>query len=536
MVSPMREKRVWPPQRDADGESVAAFEAAVAVVKETVVRSGEVLVSAKEDLNDHHRWLKAQTEAVQADRQRHDRWLQRQRERQEALEKRELKRAKRRAARQANMQAVKDAIGRVVFSIRSAIWSVIARFLGGLRYIGASIGAAFGAIWTRLRHLIASAVTAVGSALGFAGHGSGAALRSASAAVASGARFAGAKIHDAAPSVSRSLSVAFGGVAARAKDASRGLRRWLGVTFAWLSVRADAAVHNVGETLAPVMRSAAAKTYALAPPLWDRFTKIGLTAKTLAHRGMAPLARLSPSAKGAAAEGENALSWHGLKGFNLSQMLIIAGALLLVVGGLMLGGGLMLRAGTPASPVADTAPGESIAWLFEHKTFPLDERSIFISTLTPEGVRIKGFSIGAVNLGEEPIEDLEGVVKPDHHSEELKLDLAVVRPGDDLQAAPATDTAAEEPVVEAEAVEEAPDVVAKASTIPSQAPFKLVFLFPGAEGTAGMTPADVVKESGGILLKVRYVVGGKQKSFIHYLPASFLDEQLAELQAEAKGS
>ena len=64
MVSPMREKRVWPPQdKDADGETVAAFEAAVAVVKETVVRSGEVLVSAKEDLNDHQRWLKAQTAA-----------------------------------------------------------------------------------------------------------------------------------------------------------------------------------------------------------------------------------------------------------------------------------------------------------------------------------------------------------------------------------------------------------------------------------------------------------------------------------------
>ncbi|HEU4476146.1 MAG TPA: hypothetical protein VFR71_05565, partial [Methyloceanibacter sp.] len=101
----MREKRVWPPQRDADGESVAAFEAAVAVVKETVVRSGEVLVSAKEDLSDHQRWLKAQTEAVQADRERHDRGLQRQRERQEALERREHKRAKRRAAWQAAVQS-----------------------------------------------------------------------------------------------------------------------------------------------------------------------------------------------------------------------------------------------------------------------------------------------------------------------------------------------------------------------------------------------------------------------------------------------
>ena len=44
MVSPMREKRAWPPrERDADAEAVAAFEQTVAVVKETVVRPGEVL-------------------------------------------------------------------------------------------------------------------------------------------------------------------------------------------------------------------------------------------------------------------------------------------------------------------------------------------------------------------------------------------------------------------------------------------------------------------------------------------------------------
>src|SRR5574339_732073 len=102
MASPLREKRTWPPrEKDADSAESAAFEATVAVVKETVVRSGEVLVSAKEDLSDHQRWLKAQTARVAADRERHDRFLQRQRERQEALERREQKRARRRAKRQA---------------------------------------------------------------------------------------------------------------------------------------------------------------------------------------------------------------------------------------------------------------------------------------------------------------------------------------------------------------------------------------------------------------------------------------------------
>src|SRR3990172_1570191 len=123
MVSPMREKRAWPPQdRDSDGETAAAFAAAVAVVKETVVRSGEVLVSAKEDLSDHQRWLKTQTARVEADRERHDRWLQRQKGRQEALERREQRRARRRHMRQAAVQSVVDAFRTVFFAVRSALW------------------------------------------------------------------------------------------------------------------------------------------------------------------------------------------------------------------------------------------------------------------------------------------------------------------------------------------------------------------------------------------------------------------------------
>src|SRR4030067_3641681 len=108
MVRPMREKRVWPPQdKDSDGETGAACEAAAAVVKETVVSSGEVLVSAKEDLSDHQRWLKVQTAAVEADRERHDRWLHRQRGRQEALERRGAKRTRGRAPRQGGKRAIR---------------------------------------------------------------------------------------------------------------------------------------------------------------------------------------------------------------------------------------------------------------------------------------------------------------------------------------------------------------------------------------------------------------------------------------------
>ena len=139
MVSPMREKRTWPPQdKDSDGETVAAFEAAVAVVKETVVRSGEVLVSAKEDLSDHQRWLKAQTARVAADRERHDRFLQRQRERQEAQDRRDQKRARRRAQRQASALSIRQTVSAAVFAVRSAVWLVAAKTMAGLNAIDAA--------------------------------------------------------------------------------------------------------------------------------------------------------------------------------------------------------------------------------------------------------------------------------------------------------------------------------------------------------------------------------------------------------------
>ena len=82
-------------------------------------------------------------------------------------------------------------------------------------------------------------------------------------------------------------------------------------------------------------------------------------------------------AKAPRVEAENALSSpRRVRGIDLSQMLIIAGALLLVCGGLMLGGGLILRASTPTQIVAES-PSEPIAWPFEHKGLPIDERSVF---------------------------------------------------------------------------------------------------------------------------------------------------------------
>ena len=144
-------------------------------------------------------------------------------------------------------------------------------------------------------------------------------------------------------------------------------------------------------------------------------------------------------------------------------MLIIAGALLLVCGGLMLGGGLMLRAKTPVPLVAASA-SEPIAWLFEHPSLPIDERSVFVFDATPDGLRIKGFAIGGVNLSEETLGALGGVIKPDGRDQDLDLALSVEKPEDDAHGA-----------------HPSPWPCVAEGAIPPQAPFRLVFLFP-AEG------------------------------------------------------
>ena len=543
MVSPMREKRAWPPrEKDADAEAVAAFEATVAVVKETVVRSGEVLVSAKEDLHDHQRWLKVETAAVEADRERHDRWLHRQRERQEALERREHKRARRRHMRQAALQSVTGAasaavqsitraVSAAVFAVRSALWFLVAKTIAGLNTIDALAASGLRFVGAKLRDLGLYVAEAVWRALLFAGRTVRslalsvwalfiAALSSLGGLLAAGASRISAKIHDLAPSVGNFLSVSFGGIAARGHDTSRSIGRWLGECFAWLAAKASLSAHSAGEALAPVLSHVAARAHTLAPALSAALAKAGHAAGHFAKEGALRAQKLLPSPKASRVDGENAVSLpQRVGGFELSQMLIIAGALLLVCGGLMLGGGLILRAGTP-SPIVTASPSEPIAWLFEHKTLPIDERSVFAFAATPDGVRIKGFAIGGVNMSEQPVGSLGGIVKPDLQAHDLKLALSVETP---------EDHASEAQPSEAEAAGALAD-----GAVPSQAPFKLVFLFPAANG--GMTPHDVLAAYGGLMLKVHYEAEGKQKSFIQYLPASLLQEQLDEIVAEAKGS
>ncbi|GAH44549.1 unnamed protein product, partial [marine sediment metagenome] len=145
----------------------------------------------------------------------------------------------------------------------------------------------------------------------------------------------------------------------------------------------------------------------------------------------------------------------------LSQMMIIAGAVLLVCGGLLLGAGFILRAG--AVPVAGTGavvPEEvaeeeihGVAWTFEDYDSSLPDRAVFTLSGTPEAFGINGLSISGTNRSDLPLTGVHAILKPDVQRPDLKLILQVDK------SAVADDSGAQ-----------ALDVV-PANTVPAHAPF-----------------------------------------------------------------
>ena len=271
---------------------------------------------------------------------------------------------------------------------------------------------------------------------------------------------------------------------------------------------------SAGKRLAPLFSSLAARAHVLGPAFSEHVSRAGRVAG--AHiRGITLHATpFLAWPKAALSEAGNRLSLpHRVGRFDLSQMLIIAGALLLVCGALMLGSGLFLRASKPSAVVAATSSAP-IAWLFEHDNLALDERSVFAFASTPDGMRIKAFAIGGVNTSDQTLDAVTSVIRPDRQAKDLRLAMRVNMPDEQ----------------DSEAKIFAPGVP---GTVPAQAQFRLFFLFP-EEG--GMTPDQVRSAFGGVVLKLRYETAGKEKSLIHYLSPSFLDGQLAEIMAEVKGS
>jgi len=649
MASPLREKRTWPPrEKDADSAESAAFEATVAVVKETVVRSGEVLVSAKEDLSDHKRWLEAQRAAVQADRARHERWLQKQQEKQEALERRERAKRRRQLMRQNAMRAVENAAFAVLDFVLSLFWTCVGKIAAFFAYLRDSILRGFAWVGARLRDLaayvtrlakaaasaIAGKARALGSSTGRAlsAAGSSVAAKSGALARSTGSAFAAAsssvaaKSAEIARSTGNALSAAGASVAAKSAEiaeaaglhstaasspasaepadvggdqaavapaeqipagtfyalaeaapvalaqepaaplaeesapvqpvegaAARPAGEAIAARLAPILARVAMTVRSSVETLARLIAALSAKAAPLAQVTAQRvsaaFSAIsakvrtvspqlhgaigkgaetaGLYAREAAARAGALLARIKPSPS--AHENEvpsspDALSSQAparIGGYDLSQMLIISGVVLLVCGGLLVGSGLMLRGGTVVGTAVEKPPSpHAVAWFFDEPDLPIVERSVFSAELTPHGVRLTGLAIKAENNSDDALSGLEGVVKPDAKRLDLKLEVKV-----DMVPAEGTEGAAAA-------------AVPGNGVIPPHAFFRLVFPFPPeAHGEEpGIALNDFIAAYGGLMLKLRYDVAGTQKSLIHYLSPEMLKAQLTEIQHEADGS
>ena len=266
------------------------------------------------------------------------------------------------------------------------------------------------------------------------------------------------------------------------------------------------------QALAP--REVAGDTLPLwARDAWSKTAWVSAGAKNAWSKGVSSGSALAQTA------------WARTRDAELSQMMIVAGAVLLVCGGLLLGGGLLLRTGAGAGTApqaAEDAPG-GIAWTFDDLDLPLPERAVFTLSGTPESFRINGLSVSGVNASDQPLTSIEGILKPDVQRPELKLTLRVDKPA----------AVAGEGNTAAQALSIAPQ-----NTVPPHAPFRLVFAFPpGAmDGQDGLTVEEFFESYGGLLLKLRYVTDGAQKAVIQYLPPELLKAQLDEVVAQVDGS
>ena len=595
MASPLREKRTWPPrEKDAELAESAAFEATVAVVKETVVRSGEVLVSAKEDLSDHQRWLEAQRAAVQADRARHERWLQRQQEKQEALAKRERARRRRQLAREQATRAVENAAFAVLDFVLSLFWLCVGKVAAFFAYLRSVILRSVTWVGARLRDLAAyvtrlakAAASAIAAKTRALAGSSGRALSAASSSLAAksgmlarstGSAFAAAssslatKSGALARSTGNALSAATSSVATKSAQIAQGaddpldaaqsvapgdgeaagdelaeaalaqptgeaiaarlppvLARvasvvrsgWEALTrlIAPISAKAAPFVQAMTEQMAAAFSAISAKIHALSPGLHGPIAGGSETAAAPGDLLAKPSPSLHENEVSSPIDAISSPTPARIGGFDRSQMLIISGVVLLVCGGLLVGSGLLLRAGTGL--MVEKAPSaHSVAWFFEEPALPIVERSVFTAELTPQGVRLTGLAIKAENNSDEALSGLEGVVKPDAKRVDLELEVKVdMVPADGAQGAEAAGVQAN-------------------GVIPPHAFFSLVFPFPPeAQGEEpGIALNDFIAAYGGLMLKLRYDVGGTQKSLIHYLSPEMLKSQLTEIQHEADGS
>ncbi|MEZ5828544.1 MAG: hypothetical protein R3D01_09315 [Hyphomicrobiales bacterium] len=605
----MREKRVWSTrENDAESKETAAFEATVAAAKDTAAKSGAFLSTAKSDLTDHHRWLQAQSVAVERDRMRHERWLQRQRDQRVAIARKERTSRRREIARQQALLTVQQALYTAALFIRSLVLLLVAKIAAGIKFMVAQIAAFF--VWFGGK--VGAGAAWGGAKLSTSARAGGSALAAGSSVVAAKAGVIGAA---AAGATGRSAARGFAVASAKASAFAGASKQHLAAGYAWGKSQISAAAPQVSMRVAEARRQMGqfaragaaqaggvlARRTAAAPNSEAQAAAVEIYGPHLAGAeidgrpanepwtpppvealvslasapepepevygpfyegfwvgGVSPneprvpaLPAVEPAPVAPRVETENALwsrvrsssdrlgvwaaqarEWAAQTGLltrtrdaDLSQMLIIAGAVLLVCGGLLLGGGLIMRfgTGTASASLASEEADAGIAWSFDDPDRPLPERAVFTLSGTPESFRINGLSVSGTNLSGHVLTDVSGVIKPDVRRPELKLTLKI-------------DKKAVATKGDGDADGQSFDIVA-ANTVPPHAPFRLVFEFPpeAMDGADGITMEDFFEAYGGLVLKLRYEVDGTERSLIQYLSPEMLRSQLDEVSASADG-
>ncbi len=409
------------------------------------------------------------------------------------------------------------------------------------RATAAAFSARFASASAGIARIARSGVEAIAAAFAALATKAGPLTRGLSEKMSVGASVVSAKAGPLARSLGEKMSAGASVVSAKAGPLAKSIGEKTSIGFAAVSAKTH--------TLAPSLQRAAASTSQIASAYASgAAARAGVFAREAARRANDTFARFEPKpASRLQSASENELSSPAdalsspaegiaspagavarparIGSFDLSQMLIISGVVLLVFGAILVGSGLVLRAHPAADAVAEPAADKplsphAVLWFYEEPELPIVERSVFSAELSPKGVRLTGLAIKAENNSDEALSDLQGVLKPDAKRLDLKLEVKLDAPagGNGAQGVEVAVT---------------PD-----GAIPPHAFFKLVFPFPPeAHGEEpGIALDDFIASYGGLLIKLRYHVAGTQKSLIQYLTPEMLKAQLVEIQHEADGS
>lgn len=222
MGSPMRKRRAWSTfDDDVEARETAALAATVAAAKDRAAESGALLSSAKEDLTDHQRWLRAQSAAVEKDRERHERWLRRQRDQQLATAKKERVSRHRQVMRRRAVQAVRQAFADLFGFFTSWIAFAFGKVAGGLRFLGRAVSDGVSALWRRTARAGASLARVAGRGAASIGLKTRQTAAAAGLRLSQGANAAGASLGKAARGAGEGLAAGAAWSGAKAKASAR---------------------------------------------------------------------------------------------------------------------------------------------------------------------------------------------------------------------------------------------------------------------------------------------------------------------------